>query len=82
MHGPDDMNGVYAMQGIVTLLLVVVCLNVAVLVYTRTAMRQRKSLCARHWAPAEPYWPTLYQDWCCPPWRPGGLGIARSRSAG
>ncbi|MBM3786879.1 MAG: FtsX-like permease family protein, partial [Acidobacteria bacterium] len=40
MQGSDDMAGIVAMQGIVVGLLVLVCLNVAVLVYTRTAMRQ------------------------------------------
>ncbi|HYI93084.1 MAG TPA: ABC transporter permease [Bryobacteraceae bacterium] len=39
MHGTDDITGLYLMQGIVALLLVLVCLNVAILVYTRTAMR-------------------------------------------
>jgi putative ABC transport system permease protein len=36
----DDMAGIVAMQGLVVSLLVLVCLNVAILVYTRTAMRQ------------------------------------------
>jgi predicted permease len=36
----DDMAGLVAMQGLVISLLVLVCLNVAILVYTRTAMRQ------------------------------------------
>ena len=40
MHETEDVTGLHAMQGIVTLLLVLVCLNVAILVYTRTAMRQ------------------------------------------
>ena len=40
MHGTEDVTGLHAMQGLVTLLLVLVCLNVAILVYTRTAMRQ------------------------------------------
>ena len=35
-----DVAGLLAMQGIVVSLLVLVCLNVAILVYTRTAMRQ------------------------------------------
>jgi putative ABC transport system permease protein len=40
MHGTEDVAGLHAMQALVTLLLVLVCLNVAILVYTRTAMRQ------------------------------------------
>lgn len=40
VHGSDDMAGIVAMQGLVLSLLVLVCLNVAILVYTRTAMRQ------------------------------------------
>jgi putative ABC transport system permease protein len=40
MHGTQDVTGLHLMQGIVTTLLVLVCLNVAILVYTRTAMRQ------------------------------------------
>lgn len=40
VHGSDDMAGIIAMQGLVVSLLVLVCLNVAILVYTRTAMRQ------------------------------------------
>ena len=40
VHGTDDMAGIVAMQGLVVSLLVLVCLNVAILVYTRTAMRQ------------------------------------------
>ncbi|MBS1829343.1 MAG: ABC transporter permease [Acidobacteria bacterium] len=36
----DDLAGIFAMQGLVISLLVLVCLNVAILVYTRTAMRQ------------------------------------------
>jgi predicted permease len=40
VHGREDMAGLVAMQGLVVSLLVLVCLNVAILVYTRTAMRQ------------------------------------------
>ncbi len=40
LSGSDDMAAVMAMQGLVVSLLVLVCLNVAILVYTRTAMRQ------------------------------------------
>ncbi|MDX1979766.1 MAG: ABC transporter permease, partial [Bryobacteraceae bacterium] len=40
MHENADMTGLFAMQGLVISLLVLVCLNVAILVYTRTAMRQ------------------------------------------
>ena len=40
MQGKDDMAGVMAMQGLFLSLLGVVCLNVAILVYTRTATRQ------------------------------------------
>jgi predicted permease len=40
MHETRDASGLHMMNGIVTMLLVVVCLNVAILVYTRTAMRQ------------------------------------------
>lgn len=40
VHGREDMAGLFAMQGLVLSLLVLVCLNVAILVYTRTAMRQ------------------------------------------
>ncbi|MGJ5819567.1 ABC transporter permease [Paludibaculum fermentans] len=40
VHGSGDMAGLLAMQGLVVSLLVLVCLNVAILVYTRTAMRQ------------------------------------------
>lgn len=40
LRGSEDMAGIFAAQGIVVGLLVLVCLNVAVLVYTRTAMRQ------------------------------------------
>ncbi len=38
--GTDDMAGIIAMQGLIVSLLVLVCFNVAILVYTRTAMRQ------------------------------------------
>jgi len=40
MHGTEDVTGLLAMQGLFVSLLVLVCLNVAILVYTRTAMRQ------------------------------------------
>lgn len=40
MHGKDDVTGLLVMQGLLVALLVLVCLNVAVLVYTRTAMRK------------------------------------------
>ena len=40
IHGPMDATGLLAMQGIFVALLVLVCLNVTILVYTRTAMRQ------------------------------------------
>jgi len=40
IHGDDDFSGLIAMQGLVVSLLVLVCLNVAILIYTRTAMRQ------------------------------------------
>lgn len=40
MHGAGDVTGLLAMQGLIVSLLVLVCLNVAILVYTRTAMRQ------------------------------------------
>jgi predicted permease len=40
LHGNTDTAGLHLMQGIVASLLVVVCLNVAILVYSRTAMRQ------------------------------------------
>jgi hypothetical protein len=40
MHGTEDAAGLAAMQGLLVSLLVLVCLNVAILVYTRTAMRQ------------------------------------------
>jgi predicted permease len=40
LHGSQDVFGLVAMQGFVVSLLVLVCLNVAILVYTRTAMRQ------------------------------------------
>jgi putative ABC transport system permease protein len=38
--GVDETNGFHMMHGFFTLLLVLVCLNVAILVYSRTAMRQ------------------------------------------
>ncbi len=40
IHGTKDVTGLLAMQGLFISLLVLVCLNVAILVYTRTAMRQ------------------------------------------
>jgi predicted permease len=42
LHGPDDVEVtvLFAMQGVLVSLIVLVCLNVAILVYTRTAMRQ------------------------------------------
>lgn len=40
MHGAGDISGLHALQGIFLSLLVLVCLNVAILVYTRTSMRQ------------------------------------------
>lgn len=40
MHGTEDVTGLLAMQGLFVSVLVLVCLNVAILVYTRTAMRQ------------------------------------------
>jgi predicted permease len=40
MHGNEDATGLLVMQGLTVSLLVLVCLNVAVLVYTRTAMRK------------------------------------------
>jgi len=39
-RGTDDATGLLATQGLLVSLLVLVCLNVAILVYTRTAMRQ------------------------------------------
>lgn len=39
-NGSDDWADIVLMQGLVVSLLVLVCLNVAILVYTRTAMRQ------------------------------------------
>lgn len=39
MHENSDLTGLVAMQGILGTLLVLVCLNIAILVYTRTAMR-------------------------------------------
>ena len=40
LHENKDVTGLHVMQGIVALLLVLVCLNVAILVYSRTATRQ------------------------------------------
>jgi predicted permease len=40
MHETNDVGALLGMNIIVTMLLVLVCLNVAILVYTRTAMRQ------------------------------------------
>ena len=40
LHESQDVAGVLLMNAIITMLLVLVCLNVAILVYTRTAMRQ------------------------------------------
>jgi predicted permease len=40
ISGPDDVAGLLTMQSLLVSLLVLVCLNVAILVYTRTAMRQ------------------------------------------
>ncbi|HEU0007419.1 MAG TPA: ABC transporter permease [Terriglobia bacterium] len=40
IHGTMDVTGLLAMQGIFVALLVLVCLNVTILVYTRTATRQ------------------------------------------
>ena len=40
LHGSQDLTGLLAMQGLLISMLVLVCLNVAILVYTRTAMRQ------------------------------------------
>ena len=39
-RSPEDVTDLLAMQGIFISLMILVCLNVAVLVYTRTAMRQ------------------------------------------
>jgi putative ABC transport system permease protein len=39
IHGSMDVTGLLAMQGVFVALLVLVCLNVTILVYTRTAMR-------------------------------------------
>jgi cell division protein FtsX len=39
-RGTEDTTGLLATQGLLVSLLVLVCLNVAILVYTRTAMRQ------------------------------------------
>lgn len=40
LHQPRDVSALHAMQGIGTSLLLLVCLNVAILVYSRTAVRQ------------------------------------------
>ncbi|MEZ5356612.1 MAG: ABC transporter permease [Bryobacteraceae bacterium] len=40
LHGTKDVTGLHVFNGIVSMLLILVCLNVAILVYTRTAMRQ------------------------------------------
>ncbi|MEJ1931049.1 ABC transporter permease, partial [Nostoc sp. NIES-2111] len=40
MHTADDVGGLYVMQGLVASMLVLVCLNVAILVFTRTSTRQ------------------------------------------
>jgi predicted permease len=40
LHGSQDMAGLVMMQGLLVTLLVLVCLNVAILVYTRTTMRR------------------------------------------
>src|SRR4029453_1066001 len=40
LHNTKDATGLFVMNIIVTMVLVLVCLNVAILVYTRTAMRQ------------------------------------------
>ncbi len=40
MHTAQDVGGLYVMQGLVASLLVLVCLNVAILVFTRTSTRQ------------------------------------------
>jgi len=40
LHGSQDVFGLLAMQGLMVSLLVLVCLNVAILVYTRTAIRR------------------------------------------
>jgi len=39
LHGAEDASGLFMMNVIVAMLLVLVCLNVSILVYTRTAMR-------------------------------------------
>ena len=40
IHGTADVSGILVTQGLFIALLVLVCLNIAILVYTRTAMRQ------------------------------------------
>lgn len=42
LHQPEDWAGLWATQGALVSLLVLVCLNVAILVFTRTAMRQEE----------------------------------------
>src|SRR5262245_4879812 len=42
LHGAQDLTGLHATQGLFASLVVLVCLNVAILVYTRTAMRQEE----------------------------------------
>ncbi|HYP06442.1 MAG TPA: ABC transporter permease [Bryobacteraceae bacterium] len=39
IHGPGDIMGLHAMNGLIITLLVLVSFNIAILVYTRTAMR-------------------------------------------
>lgn len=40
LHSTEDITGLHAMQALVNSLLVVICLNIAILVYARTATRQ------------------------------------------
>lgn len=40
LHSTEDISGLHTMEAFVNSLLVVVCLNIAILVYARTAMRQ------------------------------------------
>jgi len=40
LHGAQDLTNLFKTQGLLVSMLVLVCLNVAILVYTRTAMRQ------------------------------------------
>jgi predicted permease len=42
MSGPDDTTGTLSLQALFVSLLVLVCLNVAILVYTRTAAREEE----------------------------------------